>query len=135
MTMLKLCRCNKPIPITDKHCVTCASQVKSYTKARNKQRYKEYDAKRDKKYVQFYNSKEWKDERIGARSLALARDNGLCVMCLSNKLARVAEVVDHIIPVKISWELRLNVNNLQSLCNKCHARKTRDDKKKYAGLL
>lgn len=45
-----------------------------------------------------------------------------------------ADCVDHIIPIAIRPELRLARRNLQSLCNPCHAEKTSEDRKLYAGL-
>jgi 5-methylcytosine-specific restriction enzyme A len=91
-------------------------------------RYKHYDrTSRDKKAAAFYNSKEW--ERT--RQQALIRDNGLCLSCLMNKEITMADMVDHIVPIKIAWHLRTNLNNLQSLCNACHRAKTEADKRKY----
>jgi 5-methylcytosine-specific restriction protein A len=82
---------------------------------------------RDQKTREFYHSKEW--QRV--RQAALIRDNYLCQKCLKEKRITSAEVVDHIIPVKVEWSLRLSLNNLQSLCNACHNRKTAEDMKKY----
>ncbi|MDO6448097.1 HNH endonuclease [Oceanobacillus profundus] len=42
-----------------------------------------------------------------------------------------AEEVDHIIPVKVDWSLRLDINNCQPLCHDCHNKKTAEDKRKY----
>ncbi|MFS0820769.1 HNH endonuclease [Bacillus sp. 1P02SD] len=55
--------------------------------------------------------------------------------CLQRKLITFAEMVDHIIPIKIAWHLRVYLDNLQSLCNQCHAVKTAEDKIKYKGLI
>lgn len=94
----------------------------------NKQRYKLYDqTKRDKEAASFYHSKEWKT----LREQALVRDKGLCVRCKENKRITPADVVDHIIPIKVRWSFRLILDNLQSLCHKCHNQKTFEDKKKY----
>jgi len=41
----------------------------------------------------------------------------------------VASQVDHIIPVKMKPELRLVYENLQSLCETCHSKKTREENK------
>ncbi|WP_090758577.1 HNH endonuclease [Bacillus sp. OK048] len=94
----------------------------------NKDRYKYYDKyKRDKDAAAFYNSKPW--ELV--REQALLRDLGLCLHCLESKEITLADMVDHIIPIKIEWDLRLSIGNLQSLCNACHAVKTSEDKIKY----
>lgn len=93
-----------------------------------KERHRRYDKyQRDKEASSFYKSIEW--ER--AREQALIRDNGLCQHCLKKKVITYAEMVDHVIPIKIAWHLRTYHQNLQSLCNKCHAIKTAEDKRKY----
>ena len=43
----------------------------------------------------------------------------------------LAEMVDHIKPLKEGGD-RLDLNNLQPLCNKCHSIKTREDYKRLA---
>lgn len=82
---------------------------------------------RDKESSKFYKSKSWKK----TREQVLIRDKGLCQSCLKNKRITMASIVDHIIPLKIAWEKRLDMNNLQSLCQSCHNQKTAEDKKKY----
>ncbi|WP_438800582.1 HNH endonuclease [Bacillus cereus] len=59
------------------------------------------------------------------------RDKGLCLHCKNNRKITVADMVDHIIPIKVDPSLKLKLENLQSLCNPCHNRKTAEDKKKY----
>lgn len=59
------------------------------------------------------------------------RDKGLCLHCKDNRKIKVADMVDHIIPIKVDPSLKLKLENLQSLCNPCHNRKTAEDKKKY----
>jgi len=70
---------------------------------------------------------DWNWRRI--RSQALARDKYLCVHCLADGRATVACDVDHIIPIKTASERRLDIDNLQSLCRKCHALKSAEDKR------
>lgn len=48
-------------------------------------------------------------------------------MCEKKGIVTAANVVDHIIPLRIDYNKRLDVNNLQSLCNKCHNIKTKND--------
>ncbi|MDM0744604.1 HNH endonuclease signature motif containing protein [Clostridium perfringens] len=50
----------------------------------------------------------------------MARDLGLCKVCLSNNRIRVADAVHHIIELKESRKLGLKTSNLLSLCNSCH---------------
>lgn len=70
----------------------------------------------------FYHRAEWK--RI--RAVALARDGGYCQDCLEKFRAgiirkpRRAVMVHHIIPYKERPDLALDLNNLRSLCSKCH---------------
>ncbi|MBC6310139.1 HNH endonuclease [Listeria sp. FSL L7-1582] len=77
----------------------------------------------DARYVSFYNSKAWRE----LREVALDRDYHLCVRCLANHDVTHAQLVDHIIPTKDNWELRLDLNNLQSLCESCHQLKTKKE--------
>jgi len=125
--MLKLCRCGAVAPLANKCCDKCRS-IKS---SDEKERQKHYDLnRRDTKSKNFYNSKSWKV----MRSSALIRDNFLCMECLKNKNIREATCVDHIVPIKIDWTLRLDIDNLRSLCDKCHRIKTQQDKVKYREL-
>ena len=57
--------------------------------------------------------------------MVLKRDNFTCQKC--GLIEREILQVDHIIPVRISPEKYLDINNLQSLCPNCHARKTIQD--------
>ncbi|MBU8733446.1 HNH endonuclease [Cytobacillus oceanisediminis] len=120
MTMLKLCNCGQPIDILKRKCESCM--------AKKNERHQMYDKyRRDKEAASFYKSKPW---RV-LREQALLRDLGLCQHCLAKDKITLADMVDHIIPIKEAWELRLVLDNLQSLCNSCHAAKTSEDKKKY----
>lgn len=109
---------------TEKYCAEHAY----LTEKEKKDRHKYYDTyARDKETAKFYNSIEWK--RL--KQQALIRDKGLCQECLSNQKITIATEVDHIVPIKIRWDLRLTLSNLRSLCHKCHMRKTAEDKKRY----
>jgi 5-methylcytosine-specific restriction enzyme A len=128
MAMLKMCRCGKPIPISIARCNSCQEkydkdpQVKDLKKKSNK----EYDLyKRDKRSSAFYKSKAWQLLRLSA----LSRDNYLCQHCIKEKKIRPAMDVDHIVPIKVNWELRLSLDNLQSLCRSCHNQKTKKESK------
>ncbi|MBA7602416.1 hypothetical protein ES703_09505 [subsurface metagenome] len=52
------------------------------------------------------------------------RENPLCVECLKKGIITPATVVDHIEPHKGDYEKFWDENNMQSLCEKCHNRKT-----------
>jgi 5-methylcytosine-specific restriction enzyme A len=124
LALLKLCRCSKPIPINQSRCDQCVG------KQANTNRHRLYDKyRRDKDAAKFYSSKAWQL----VREQALTRDIGLCQHCLKSERITLAEMVDHIIPVKVAWEYRLTIENLQSLCNACHRKKTEADKREYKG--
>ncbi|MEM9966480.1 MAG: HNH endonuclease signature motif containing protein [Pseudomonadota bacterium] len=55
------------------------------------------------------------------RMLALDRDGWACVQCG----ARRGLECDHILPVRDRPDLAYTLSNLQILCGRCHARKTR----------
>ncbi|MBK3516698.1 HNH endonuclease [Carboxylicivirga marina] len=77
----------------------------------------------------FYNKKEWQHLRA-----SFIRQNSLCEHCKLKGLYIAATVVDHIEPLTLDnmWTLGLQWDNLQSLCNTCHRRKTNRSKGKYS---
>lgn len=72
----------------------------------------------------FYNSKHWKRIRLQA----LERDSYCCVICMREDKVTEARIVDHIKPINQNPELKLTLSNMQSLCIKCNAKKTRSDR-------
>lgn len=52
---------------------------------------------------------------------ALERDGWACVSCGERRRLEV----DHVLPVRTHPELAYALDNLQCLCGRCHARKTR----------
>lgn len=65
------------------------------------------------------SSRRWPALRLAA----LRRDGFLCVACG----ARGVLQVDHIEPVRSNPQRAFDLENLQSLCGRCHAAKTRSD--------
>lgn len=126
--LLKSCgRCGCLIPYGAVYCPTCEPIVRAEREARKAETMKEvnrrYNKTREPKYVRFYNSVEW-------RTLSRKRlqDDGYkCVKC-----GKIASEVDHIKAIQTpeGWELRLNLDNLQSLCIGCHNAKHDRFKKK-----
>lgn len=55
----------------------------------------------------------------------MRRDHGLCQECLRAGKTETGNQVDHIVPAKDADELFWVASNLQVLCRKCHALKTR----------
>ncbi|MCY7676779.1 HNH endonuclease [Bacillus safensis] len=71
---------------------------------------------RNKTITSFYKSTDWKR----TRELVLLRDNHLCQRCLRKNRFIPADMVHHIVEVKRDWHKRLDISNLESLCNACH---------------
>lgn len=78
------------------------------------------------KYFQFYKSKQWRK-----LSYSFRLRNPICKRCKERGLYVKADVCDHIIPLRVDWNKRLDETNLQSLCNSCHYAKTQEDIEKY----
>ena len=76
----------------------------------------------DKKADPFYKSRAWRS----LRTMALQRDHYLCQDCMAAKARgemirpRAATVVHHILSVEARPDLRLDIDNLVSLCDACH---------------
>lgn len=66
--------------------------------------------------MNFYNTKKWKDKRLKV----LRRDKYICIECKRYGKITEATTVHHIYPYELFPELKLNLNNLISLCEKCH---------------
>jgi 5-methylcytosine-specific restriction endonuclease McrA len=79
----------------------------------------------DSKYIRFYNSKAWKN-----MSYQYRLNNPCCEHCLKRGIIKQANVVDHVQEIRFHWDLRLDTNNLQSLCHSCHNTKTEKERKK-----
>lgn len=78
--------------------------------------------KYQKELKQFYNSKAWRD----LSKQVMNEHYYVCALC--GKDARVA---DHIVPVRVDWSKRLDKNNIQPLCDSCHAIKTKQEREMY----
>jgi 5-methylcytosine-specific restriction protein A len=72
--------------------------------------------RRDKRAEAFYKSRAW----VAARRRVLIRDNYLCQECLRQGYIIRADTVHHKIGLKEDWSKRLQLDNLVSLCAKCH---------------
>lgn len=103
------------------HTRYCDEHKQEFTK--NNRYYDRYH--RSDRTKKFYHSAAWKR----ARELIKIRDNGLCQSCLGDRRLTVGTIVDHVIPVKVNWNLRLTEDNLQLLCQGCHNKKTAEEQK------
>ena len=72
--------------------------------------------------TEFYQSAPWR--RLRAVKL---EQNPMCEECERNGRYTPAQMVDHIVPIN-KGGASLDIENLQSLCNACHARKSAKDK-------
>ena len=72
--------------------------------------------------TEFYQSTPWRK----LRALKLEQEP-MCEECLRVGRLTPAQMVDHIVPINKSGA-SLDIENLQSLCNACHARKSAKDK-------
>ncbi len=113
MQDLKFCICGKIIKKADKYCDKCKSKLSKKISERNKY-YDEHN--RDIRSKTFYNSIVWKK----LVSVAKQRDNGVCVLCLSNGVISKGTIVHHIVPIRDDWNKRLAITNCITLCYKCH---------------
>lgn len=88
------------------------------------------------KRIKFYKSREW----INKRKEILERDNNECQHCKALGKATVGQVtkldIHHIKHLEDYWDLRLNNNNLITLCGACHNKehpeKLKDNKNIHA---
>lgn len=113
--MFKLYKCGVKIPLGVYECDECKKL--RVNKLNTKLYNKTYDlTKRDKTSAKFYNSTKWRNARARVKI-----EEPFCRMC-----GKVADVVDHIIPIKAGGK-KLARENLQSLCHKCHNEKTLQD--------
>lgn len=117
--ILKMCRrCRGVVVYPATYCDACVEVVTKEKEARavivNRRANKKYDAtKRDKKYVRFYNSPEWR--MLSSKYMA---DHGYkCERCKA-----IATEVHHVDPIQTptGWERRLDYTNLLNVCARCH---------------
>ncbi len=66
----------------------------------------------------FYKSITWKRARV----MALQRDHYLCQECLKAGRMTMATEVHHVRPLEDYPDLALDLDNLESLCRRCHER-------------
>ena len=126
--LYKQCQwCGKLIPYGSVYCPTCAplaalkkdEQKKQVAKRSNRK----YDSKRDKKYVEFYNSKDWRQLcRVKLRDsrYRCERCGAMLGQIIDGKPTKLH--VHHVQPIQTpeGWALRLEYKNLICLCLRCH---------------
>lgn len=76
-----------------------------------------YDEADNARLDDFYQSREWRLMRYEALRL----HGGRCQCCgASPEDGRTVLNVDHVKPLRVFWELRLEISNLQVLCGPCN---------------
>ena len=116
--LLKQCpRCKKWIEYGHTYCSVCTPIVEAEREERIRvsklKNNRDYNKKRDPKYLRFYNSVEWK-----ALSRKYIQDRHYrCEKC-----GALASEVHHKNPIQTEegWIDRLSYNNLECLCLECH---------------
>tara|TARA_Y100001938_G_scaffold95994_1_gene131405 strand:+ start:594 stop:926 length:333 start_codon:yes stop_codon:yes gene_type:complete len=77
----------------------------------------------NKEINKFYKSTPWRNIR-----LIVLKRQPLCVSCQKKGEIKTANVVDHILPIRLGGK-KLELTNLQSLCVSCHNSKSSKEKK------
>jgi 5-methylcytosine-specific restriction enzyme A len=65
----------------------------------------------------FYHSAAWLKLR-----LSKLRQDPLCQVCIKERIYVAATIVHHVVEITVDPDLRLDLDNLQSLCAGCHSR-------------
>ena len=102
----------------------CRLYKEQIIRPKQRERITERFGRTKKSQAGFYNSKAWQTLREWFIS-----EHPICAECEKEGRVRPTKIVDHIKPVDLYPELALSCNNLQSLCDYHHIRKTNEDKK------
>ncbi|EHJ08427.1 HNH endonuclease [Staphylococcus simiae] len=93
-------------------------ELQDYRKANAKRYNQDIRYNNDnKRYTAFYHSTQWRR----TREQVLMRDNYLCQHCLANGIVNDRNlIVHHKVELKRDWSKRLDMDNLEAVCNTCH---------------
>lgn len=99
---------------TSRHLAANTSAARTITRhnrwAKKQKKEKPADTKK------FYTSYEWRKLRM----VVLKRDGRQCACCGATPANGAVMHVDHIKPLRLNWEKRLDESNLQVLCGVCN---------------
>ena len=121
MTYKPCPRCKRLIPAGASYCTDCkplAEAAREEAREHNaRMRQKQYNRRRDPKYLTFYRSKAWR-----ATSKSKLQACGYKCEAKLEGCGRIACEVHHIKPLKApeGWEKRLEWSNLMGVCIQCH---------------
>ena len=101
--------------------VACSGGRCDRHKRRLRRRYERTEQRR--KDQRFYMRKAWKR----ARGAKLNRQP-LCEECAANGRTVAATEVHHVVERKTDHDRAYDLSNLQSLCKRCHARKSNEER-------
>lgn len=84
--------------------------------------------KRNDQFEALYHSSQWRKT-----SLLYREHNPFCEKCLTNGKHTFGTSVDHIKSLKLGGD-PFDWDNLETLCAKCHNKKTREEQKYYKSI-
>lgn len=89
------------------HAKNYQHKYNTHTRNRNATKHSQYE---------FYRSRQWQS----LRQQALDRDHYICCYCGQPN----SNTVDHIVPIEYDQSLMTDMDNLATICRKCHRLKT-----------
>lgn len=116
--LYNMCRkCHKPVKYPNAYCDECLPEAKSFKKENLRINNRRYDHKRDKKYLRFYKSLDWRK-----LSSAYMQEHSYQCEFKGTRCTKLATEVHHIAPIQTAkgWDKRLDWNNLMCVCVECH---------------
>lgn len=128
--------CHRLIPYNKSYCPLHEKnhqQFNYYSKESNKAYNQQRYNPANRKYTRFYKSQQWRK----IRKYVIAKSNGLCEECLRHGYINPGKIVDHKIPLRTAygWIHRLDIDNLQYLCQQCHNDKTKYEREHWNPLI
>lgn len=115
--------CRNIVPLDQRYCPEHLEDGKRYANVSRQQKLadnKRYDLfQRDAKANSFYHSSQWTQ----LRNYIVAKDMNTCAVC--GNVIDDTKIVDHIVPLRVDSNLKLNKDNLWVLCKHDHNLKTK----------